>query len=95
MSAFEKRKNNEDLLEVIINRKGYELMNDKKLNQAIDIFKLNVYAYPKSANAFDSLGEAYMEAGKTELAIENYKKSLQLNPQNGNAEDMLKKLLTK
>ncbi len=52
-------------------------------------------AFPKSANAFDSLGEAYLEAGNKDLAIENYKKSLLLNPDNKNAEEVLKRLANK
>ena len=59
------------------------LLRDDKTNEAIEIFKLNVY---------DSLGEAYMKQGEKELAIENYQKSLELNPNNQNGKDMLKKL---
>jgi len=47
---------------------------------------------PQSANAHDSLGEAYMINGNKELAIKNYKKSLELNPDNTNAKEMLNKL---
>ena len=47
---------------------------------------------PQSANAYDSLGEAYMKAGDNEKAIKNYKKSLELNPENNNAKKMLEKL---
>jgi tetratricopeptide (TPR) repeat protein len=83
------------LLERVVNAKGYELLSDKKLPKAIEIFKLNVLAFPQSANAFDSLGEAYLEAGNKELAIENYKKALMLNPENKNAEEVLKSLVNK
>ena len=41
---------------------------------------------------YDSLGEAYAAAGKKELAIENYEKSLHLDPKNDNAKERLKKL---
>jgi cytochrome c-type biogenesis protein CcmH/NrfG len=43
---------------------------------------------------YDSLGEAYMAQGEKELAIANYKKSLELDPKNNNAVEMLKKLTT-
>ena len=56
------------------------------------MFKLNVLAYPESANTYDSLGEAYMVNGDKELAIQNYNRSLELNPDNQNAVEMLKKL---
>jgi cytochrome c-type biogenesis protein CcmH/NrfG len=53
---------------------------------------LNVEAYPQSGNVYDSLGEAYMVNGEKELAIENYEKSLKLDPDNANAVEMLNKL---
>jgi D-alanyl-D-alanine-carboxypeptidase/D-alanyl-D-alanine-endopeptidase len=48
--------------------------------------------YPNSFNTYDSLAEAYMERGDREAAIQNYRKSLALNPDNTNAVQMLKKL---
>ena len=90
--SFQKRNKKIDLLENVINAKGYDLMKEKKLKEAIEIFKLNVFAFPKSANAFDSLGEAYLEAGDRKSAIENYKKSLLLNPENENAREVIKRL---
>jgi CubicO group peptidase (beta-lactamase class C family) len=92
---YKKRKRGVDLIEHLVNSKGYDLLSDKKLPESIDIFKLNVLAFPRSANAFDSLGEAYLEAGNKDLAIENYKKSLLLNPDNKNAEEVLKGLVKK
>ena len=90
--SYKKRNKNTDLLEDNINSKGYDLMKENKVQQAIEVFKLNVYAFPRSANAFDSLGEAYLEAGNKVLAVENYKKSLLINPKNENAREVLKKL---
>ncbi len=91
----EYKKNNSDsytFSEAEINLFGYKLLNEKKYNDAIVIFKLNVEEYPESANVYDSLGEAYLDDGNKELAIINYKKSLELNPQNENAKEILKKL---
>lgn len=90
--SFQKRNKKIDLLENVVNAKGYDLMKEKKLKEAIEIFKLNAFAFPKSANAFDSLGEAYLEAGDRKSAVENYKKSLLLNPGNENAREVLKRL---
>ncbi len=84
-----------DFSEPELNRLGYELMQAKNLKEAIEIFKLNVAVYPKGFNTYDSLGEAYMVNGDTELAIQNYKKSLELNPQNTGAVEMLKRLEAK
>lgn len=92
MAAHKKRKKGLDLLERRINNKGYDLLGDGKKKEAIEVFRIVVMAFPRSSNAFDSLGEAYMEAGNNVLAIENYKKSLALDPENRNAEEMLKKL---
>jgi CubicO group peptidase (beta-lactamase class C family) len=74
-----------------MNMLGYQLLARKKFKEAMRIFELNAAAYPKSANAWDSLAEAYMIAGK-ELAIQYYRKSLELDPENSNASEMLKKL---
>jgi tetratricopeptide (TPR) repeat protein len=59
---------------------GYALLRSGKAQDAIDILKVNVHAYPESWNAYDSLGEAYAVAGQKDLAIQNYQKSLELNP---------------
>ena len=75
-----------------LNNLGYTLMRQNKLPEAIALLKLNVAFYPNAWNTYDSLGEAYMNAGEKDLAIANYKKSLELNPQNSNGREMLKKL---
>jgi tetratricopeptide (TPR) repeat protein len=81
-----------DVSEDEINTLGYLLLHDEQISDAIEIFKLNVNEHPTSANTFDSLGEAYMLNGDTELAIANYRRSLELNPENQNAREQLKKL---
>jgi peptidylprolyl isomerase len=78
--------------EVDTNTLGYKLLRGKKTTEAIEILKLNVEAYPASANTYDSLGEAYLANGDTEKAILNYEKSLSLDPTNANAAAALKKL---
>jgi hypothetical protein len=75
-----------------LNSLGYKFIRKSKFKEAIRIFQLNVEAYPKSANTYDSLAEGYMDDGENALAIANYQKSLQLNPKNRNAVVMLKKL---
>ncbi len=86
------RKTGVHLLEGRVNGKGYELLAGGNAKQAISVFKLNVLAFPGSANAYDSLGEAFLVAGDTTLAIENYRKSLALDPGSANAEEVLKRL---
>ena len=74
---------------------GYQLLQMKKNTEAIELFKLNVEAFPQSSNVYDSLGEAYMVNGDKELAIKNYVKSVELNPQNASGIEALKKLKSK
>jgi tetratricopeptide (TPR) repeat protein len=75
-----------------VNSLGYWLKGKKRLHEAIEVFKMNTEDFPKSSNAYDSLGEAYMDNGDKELAIKNYKRSLELNPSNLNAIEMIKRL---
>jgi len=75
-----------------LNSLGYRLLNAKKFNDAIRIFQLNVEVYPRSSNAYDSLGEAFMDDGDKAQAITNYQKSVELNPKNRNAIVYLQKL---
>lgn len=76
-----------------VNSWGYWLLlGYGKIKEAIEIFKLNVELYPESSNVYESLGDSYMRNGDKELAIENLQRSLELNPQNTNAIEMLKKL---
>jgi CubicO group peptidase (beta-lactamase class C family) len=75
-----------------LNRLGYQLLGMEKVDEAIKIFELNVEMFPEAFNPYDSLGEAYMIKGDKKLAIKNYAKSLELNPQNTNAIVMLSKI---
>ncbi len=83
------------LKEAEMNNVGYVLMELGKLDDALKVFKLNVSLFPDSANVYDSLAEAYVKTDNRSLAIENYEKSLALNPQNTNAINILKELKSK
>ena len=89
LSTYEE---NEESAEINLNNAGYILLSQEKIQDAIDIFKKNVELYPKSSNVYDSLGEAYMKNGDKELSIENYEMSLELDPDNENAKEMIMKL---
>ena len=75
-----------------LNTLGYHLLNRGMLDEAIEIFKLNASSYPESGNVYDSLAEAYMNKGENKLAIQFYLKSLDKDPNNGNAHAMLNQL---
>ncbi len=75
-----------------MNNAGYEFLQSDKINEALAIFKLNIDAFPKSSNVYDSYGEALLKNGEKEKGIENYKRSIELNPANQGGIDVLKKL---
>jgi tetratricopeptide (TPR) repeat protein len=78
--------------EGLINQLGYVLLGDGQTADAILVFERNVADHPGSSNAHDSLGEAYLKAGRKELAIARYRRSLALDPANQNAAAVLKTL---
>jgi len=71
---------------------GYQLLSRKRYAEAIKVFEANAADFPRSPNVYDSLGEAYLKAGKTEQASRNYQKAVELNSKNTNAADILKRL---
>jgi glyoxylase-like metal-dependent hydrolase (beta-lactamase superfamily II) len=75
-----------------LNMLGYQLLARDRVDDAIVILELNVEAFPDGFNTYDSLAESYMIAGRTEEAIANYERSLELNPDNTNAVTMLARL---
>ncbi len=75
-----------------INNCGYALINHKKYNEAIAVFKFNAYSFPLSANCFDSLGEAYLTIGDKINAKYYYNKALKINPNMPSAISALKNM---
>ncbi len=81
------------LQEGMLNTLGLRLsFNHRRIEQGINVFLLALHIYPKSANLYDSLAEAYLYNKDFKNAIFNFKKSLELNPQNQNAINRLKQL---
>jgi CubicO group peptidase (beta-lactamase class C family) len=81
-----------DFSESDLNLLGYSMLSQGRIDDAIEVFKLNVEMYPEASNPYDSLGEAYAAKGEKELAIRNYRKSYELNPGNKNALDAIGRL---
>lgn len=75
-----------------LNKLGYELLRMDKKEEAIKMFVLATSEFPDNANLFDSLAEAYFNNEQYDLSLENYKKSLELNPENMNAQKMIEKI---
>jgi CubicO group peptidase (beta-lactamase class C family) len=95
VSQFKQLKEEKELFQLNegdINKLGYEFMNGGKIDEAIEIFRLNTEEFSKSYNAFDSYAEALLKKGNKEEAIANYKKSLALNPRSQSGIAALKNL---
>ena len=60
-----------------LNRVGYEHLQAGDTKGAVEILKMNVTAYPNSANVYDSVSDAYLADGQKDLARENAKKALE------------------
>jgi len=81
--------------EIELNNYAYQLLQGGQVDKALELFVLNTKRHPESANAWDSLGEAYATKGDKDNAVKNFKKSLSLNPAaavKANSEKFLKQL---
>jgi CubicO group peptidase (beta-lactamase class C family) len=96
LAKYDKKKNSGDAKqrppEQLLNMLGYEALQSGRTEEAIRLFERNAREFPESSNVYDSLAEGYATAGKKDLAIQNYEKSLELDPKNDNAKQRLKKL---
>lgn len=72
-----------------LNRLGYYHLEEGNAEIAIYIFKLNLEYYPDEADFYDSLGEAYLAYGDKINARIYLTKSLELNPKNDHARELL------
>lgn len=81
-----------DINEGRLNSLGYQFLEFRLIDQAVAVLEFVTTLYPNSANAFDSLGEAYLIGDNREKAAINYRKSLALDPQNQNARAILQRL---
>lgn len=84
--------NDEAVNENQLNMFGYELMNTGKVEQARDLFFINVILYPKSSNVYDSYAEASLKLGDKQQALINYKRAASMDPKNTNAARIVSEL---
>ncbi|WP_235998201.1 serine hydrolase [Hymenobacter sp. BT559] len=92
VAAVKKQHPELHLTEGYVNVWGYQLLRQGQPQHALEVFKLNVGLFPKGWNAYDSLAETYEALGAQQPAIDNYRRSLSLNPKNVNAAQHLQKL---
>ena len=78
-----------------LNALGYQMLNAKDYDRAVEFFKKNIENHPNDPNGYDSLGEFYKTMGENQKAIKNFKKALSMNPPanvKANSEKHLKEL---
>lgn len=81
-----------DVSKSTINSFGYDLMRQEKHEDALRIFELNIELYPDDWYTYDSYGECLLEMGDVENGYKAYKKSLDLNPDNATAKEVLSEI---
>jgi len=79
-------------IEPQMNRLGYTYLGRGQVTEALAVFRLNIEAFPESFNVYDSYGEALMADHQYELAVRNYARSVELNPENDNGREKLSQL---
>jgi dienelactone hydrolase len=77
--------------EFVVNVLGYERLQAGNVQGALEMFKLNVTAFPDSPNVYDSLSDAYLAGGQTALALQNARKALELLASNTTASEQQRK----
>lgn len=76
--TFGKNNTGPAVAELVLNRIGYEHLQKGDKKGAIAILKLNASLYPNSPNVYDSLGDAYLADGQSDLARQNAEKAIEL-----------------
>jgi tetratricopeptide (TPR) repeat protein len=79
-------------VEARVNAVGYGLLQAEQAERALEVFELNTRVFPDAFNTWDSLGEAHMTLGNDAEAIRCYERSLELNPENANADAMIERI---
>ncbi|WP_046744017.1 tetratricopeptide repeat protein [Kordia zhangzhouensis] len=75
-----------------LNTYGYVLLRAKEIDKAITVFTINTHLFPKNKNSYDSLAEAYYEAHNFQAAQKYYRKVLDIDPNDQNAQKMLSQI---
>jgi CubicO group peptidase (beta-lactamase class C family) len=94
ISNFKKIKDDSDYYvnENEMNVLSYVFLQEDKAKISASVLELAIEQFPKAFNLYDSYGEVLLNLGEKEKAIENYKKSIELNPDNKHGIEVLRKL---
>jgi Flp pilus assembly protein TadD len=76
-----------------LNILGNKLLDAGRTPEAIAVFEINVTEFPGFWGWYDNLARAYVKAGEKALAVENYRKALELNPDNPTLQEALQREL--
>lgn len=75
-----------------LNALGHRLLRERKQREAMAVFELNVRVHATYANGWDSLGEAYVAAGRRDDAIAAFRRALAIQPGFPPAAEWLRRL---
>jgi CubicO group peptidase (beta-lactamase class C family) len=89
---YQERNKDVKLLEFLMRNEGFNHIDNNQPEVALQIFEMNVFAYPNSAKALQGLAEGYFETGNKELALKYFKQSLSINPDNPFVMRMMKQI---
>ena len=81
-----------DFRERVLIELAQQLQSENKLEDAIAVLNLNAEFHPKSSATFHVLGEMYLKNNDGNLAMENFKKALDLDPDNQMVQRRLEEL---
>ncbi|MEG0773078.1 serine hydrolase [Clostridium sp.] len=92
--SFMKEKDKESYIAIEreFNSTAYGFLCEKAIEKAIEILKIGLLEFPKASNLYDSLGEMYLINENKKLALENYKKSIELDPNNTRGKKIVEEL---
>jgi dienelactone hydrolase len=72
--------------EAPLNQLGYFHLQAGRTDEAVRLLRLNTLVYPSSANTYDSLADAYLANGQSELALRMSERALELLPKDRSSE---------
>jgi CubicO group peptidase (beta-lactamase class C family) len=91
-AEYQRKGEQESLLEFMMRDEGFSRLDDGRPEEAMRLFEMNVFVHPASSRALQGLAEGYMETGKDAPALEFFRRSLHINPDNPFVKDMIRKL---